>query len=100
MPLANLIWTYFNKLGQVTGFQQPHAQCKYCNYEINAVGKCVVHFRICSRVTITALQGYFSSKQCNNSHLPIEQNNIITTRHSQNLSINNFVDRISLDEGK
>ncbi|CAJ0855267.1 16616_t:CDS:2 [Entrophospora sp. SA101] len=26
----------FNKLGQVSDFQQPHAQCKYCNYEINA----------------------------------------------------------------
>nr|CAG8532947.1 9935_t:CDS:2 [Entrophospora candida] len=36
MPPANSIWIHFNKLGQVSGFQQPHAQCKYCNYEINA----------------------------------------------------------------
>ena len=58
---ANPICTHFNKLGQVSGsgFQQPRAQCKYCNYEINAaVGKCVVHFRICSRISITAPQGY------------------------------------------
>ncbi|CAJ0647478.1 3596_t:CDS:2, partial [Entrophospora sp. SA101] len=40
----------FNKLGQVSDFQQPHAQCKYCNYEINAaVGKYVAHFKFCSR---------------------------------------------------
>ena len=78
---------------------------QYCNNEMNAaIGKCVVYFRICSRISITALQGYFGSnfqpnaKQRNNSRLPIEQNNIITTRHSQNLSINNFVDRISLVE--
>lgn len=60
MPPANPIWIHFNKLGQVSGFQQPHAQCKYCNYEINAaVGKCVAHFKICSRVSITTLRGYF-----------------------------------------
>ena len=71
MPLANPIWTYFNKLGQVSGFQQPHAQCKYCNYEINAVGKCVAHFRI-SRVSITALQRYFGSNfQPNPSNVTI-----------------------------
>ena len=102
---ANPIWIHFNKLGQVSGFQQPHTQCKYCNYEINAaVGKCVAHFKICSRVSITTLRGYFgpnfqtNANQHNNSHLLIEQNNVITTRHSQNSSINNFVDRISLAE--
>ena len=52
-----------------------------------------------------ALQGYFGSnfqpnaKQHNNSHLPIEQNNIITIYKTfTNSSINNFVDRISLVE--
>ncbi|CAJ0829341.1 15716_t:CDS:2 [Entrophospora sp. SA101] len=39
-----------------------------------------------------------NAKQHNNSHLPIEQSNIITTRHLQNSLINNFVDRISLVE--
>ncbi|CAJ0915870.1 9037_t:CDS:2, partial [Entrophospora sp. SA101] len=98
-------WIHFNKLGQVSGFQQPCAQCKYCNYEINTViGKCVAHFKICSRVSITILQGYFgpnfqpNSNQHNNSCLPIEQNTVITTKHLQNSSINNFVDRISLVE--
>ncbi|CAJ0831037.1 9955_t:CDS:2, partial [Entrophospora sp. SA101] len=89
----------------LSGFQQPCAQCKYCNYEINTViGKCVAHFKICSRVSITILQGYFgpnfqpNSNQHNNSCLPIEQNTVITTKHLQNSSINNFVDRISLVE--
>nr|CAG8479006.1 9870_t:CDS:2 [Entrophospora candida] len=102
MPPANPIWIHFNKLGQVSGFQQPRTQ--YCNYEINAaVGKCVVYFKICSRVSITTLQGYFGpnfqpNANQRNSCLPIEQNNVITTRHSQNSSIDNFVDRISLVE--
>ncbi|CAJ0850854.1 16255_t:CDS:2, partial [Entrophospora sp. SA101] len=50
----NPIWIHFNKLGQVSGFQQLHAQCECCNYEINAaVGKCVAHFKICSRTSNT-----------------------------------------------
>ena len=42
MPPANPIWAHFNKLGHVAGFQQARAQCKYCNYEVNAaVKKCI-----------------------------------------------------------
>ncbi|CAJ0921410.1 1165_t:CDS:2 [Entrophospora sp. SA101] len=38
----NPIWIHFNKLGQVSGFQQLHAQCECCNYEINAAVDAVI----------------------------------------------------------
>ncbi|GBB95101.1 hypothetical protein RclHR1_24790001 [Rhizophagus clarus] len=109
MPPANPIWAHFNKLGHVAGFQQARAQCKYCNYEVNAaVKKCIAHFKTCPKASITALQGFFgpdfqpNTIQRNNSHLSTEQNNITTavTRPilQSQTSINNFVDRISSAE--
>ena len=113
MPPASPIWAHFNKLGHVAGFRQARAQCKYCNYEVNAAAKkCIAHLKTCSSASITVLQGFFgpgfqlNTKHRNNTHSPTEQNNIVTAKKSilqSQTSINNFVDRISSaeqDEGE
>ena len=105
MPPTSPIWAHFNKLGHVAGFWQAHAQCKYCNHELNAAtNKCIAHLKTCSSVSITVLQGFFgpdfklNAKQRINSHLPTEQNNIITVKRpilQSQTSINSFVDKIT-----
>src|SRR5436190_18213262 len=108
---ANPIWAHFNKLGHVSGFRQACAQCKYCNFEVNAAAnKCIAHFKICPQASITILQGYFGSDFQPNTRQRINsqslsgstgQNNVAVTRttlQSSQTSINSFVDRISLTE--
>jgi hypothetical protein len=101
------IWAHFNKLGHVAGFQQARAQCKYCNYEVNAAAKkCIAHFKSCSKASLTVRQGFFgpdfqpSTKKRIISHSSTEQSNIVTVKRpqSQQKSINNFVDKISSAE--
>ncbi|CAB4384791.1 unnamed protein product [Rhizophagus irregularis] len=105
MPPTSPIWAHFNKLGHVAGFRQARAQCKYCNHELNAAAnKCIAHLKTCSSASITVLQGFFgpdfklSAKQRINSHLPTEQNNIVTIKKQPQKSINNFVDKITSAE--
>jgi hypothetical protein len=105
MPSTSPIWAHFNKLGHVAGFRQARAQCKYCNYELNAAAnKCIAHLKTCSSASITVLRGFFgpdfklNAKQRSNSHLPTEQNNIVTVKRQPQKSINNFVDKITSAE--
>ncbi|CAG8705637.1 1887_t:CDS:1, partial [Cetraspora pellucida] len=53
------IWNYFNKLGHVTGFQQPRAKCSACNYEFNEATKpAIKHFKKCQLVSKNKLNEY------------------------------------------
>ncbi|GES77248.1 uncharacterized protein LOC113218381 [Rhizophagus clarus] len=78
MPPTSPIWAHFNKLGHVAGFWQACAQCKYCNYKINAAAnKCIVEQEFFLRYLKKISQDL---------------------NYNRKKSINNFVDKISLAE--
>ena len=53
----------FNQIGHVAGFQQQHAECKYCEnskYQCNnSVIRCKSHLRICPSASIEIKQSFF-----------------------------------------
>ncbi|PKC03410.1 hypothetical protein RhiirA5_423780 [Rhizophagus irregularis] len=75
MPPASPIWAHFNKLGHVAGFQQARAQCKYCNYEVNAAAnKCIAHLK--TSLSTTLLDDVYDNTKNEMNELINSANNI------------------------
>ncbi|RIB15664.1 hypothetical protein C2G38_2039196 [Gigaspora rosea] len=108
MGLLHPIWNYFEKLGHVTGFQQPRAKCFECNYEFNEATKpAKKHFKICQLVSNNKYKEYAELEKVYKTTNKKSDSNvepILSTASSQpsRQSVINFamVDRITSQEQK
>ncbi|CAG8489323.1 7881_t:CDS:2 [Scutellospora calospora] len=101
------IWNYFDKLGHVTGFQQPRAKCSECNYEFNEATKpAVKHFKKCQLVSNDKRKEYAELENVYKANKKLDTNlesTLSTTASSSRISkqsMLSFVDRITPQEQK
>ena len=105
------IWSHFEKLGNLPGYKQRRARCKYCDYELyDSSGRCEGHLKRCKLAPVQVLQSFFDTNNNNNNSnnnsnessslsSPSSSSTIITTNSRViHQSINNFLDRISKTE--
>lgn len=97
MPPLDSIWTYYNKLGHVPGFQQKRAECKQCKTQINfSLRQAQAHFRKCAQITTEQRQKYFGELYQETSD-SIIISNIKTPFNSNNTSTKQITNYFKVD---
>ncbi len=102
--MRDSIWTHFEKLGHISGYQQKRAKCQHCNFQINdALRPARAHFKKCKHITLQQQKNYFGNNLPGNTLQPtniLSTNFDITPSTTPNLqkNIQSFVDRISHSE--
>ncbi|CAJ0919997.1 3544_t:CDS:2 [Entrophospora sp. SA101] len=86
MPPLSKIWSHFTKLGHEATYKQERAQCNYCSHKLLAAANC------CSQHLRNV------PNQSENSTSSSSSTSLSQSTHLVNISIINFIDRISFAE--